>query len=739
MDIPLPVGYIPGHPLPLNRFLPPVDEGVITQILGRYVSEGDLVFDPFGATPTVALEAAREGYPVIVAAHNPINRFILRKTLQPFTQAELHAALAQLAAIPKNGSRMEMVLLDLYRSECNRCGQAVNVEFFVWDKELGEPTHKVYSCGHCAFTGEAAATEEDWNRAADHSKRGLQHAIALEQVAPSGDPDRQHAEAALGVYPGRAIYALVTLLNKVNQADYQEPQLNAIRALMLSAFDAGNAMWSYPDGRPRPRQLVASARYKEHNLWRALEKAVDHWSLGSKAVDVVEWQAGINVAPGQVAIASCPAREVAEALNQDQVGGLISVPPRPNQAYWTLSALWTAWLWGREAASSIKVALRRRRYDWAWHAGALRTVLSGITESLTAGTPSVIYIPEAEPGFLEAALIGFDASGFELIGRAFRSGEQQAFFQWSYPAGEAPGWDERRGRELIRQSVGESLIRIGEPAPYAIIHVGAWSKLARERFIASAFQHERGQGLQVLDDWLEDELSDRGQWQHLTRGVELESGSYWFVQQISTDDPLFDRVERMVLGLLRTVDAISEVELDLRVCEAFPGLATPDRRLIMACLQSYGQQRGDGLWTLRPEDYEEARAADCRDVHLLLRQLGQSLGYAVSDGEPLQWLGSQGEPVYTFRVSEMASWGWTRMGAEERTLSMVIPGGRAALVAEKARRDPRVREWMMTPGKVIKFRHVRRLITEPGLTPANLDARMAIDPPEHQDPQMPLL
>ena len=316
MDIPLPVGFLHSDPLPLGRFLPPVDEGVITQVLKRYVPQGGLIFDPFGASPKVAIEAAREGFPVIVAANNPINRFILHRTIEPFSQETLQTALAHIAAMPRDDSRMEVALLDLYRSECNRCGQEVFVEYFVWEKELGGPTHKVYTCDHCAFTGEASATEEDWNKAADFSRKGLQHAIALDGVAPSGDPDRQHAEAALSVYPGRAIYALITLLNKVNQGEFKGLQLDAIRALLISAFDAGNGMWAYPEGRLRPRQLMTSARFRENNIWRALERAVDTWSLDPAGITGVEWQPGDEIIAGKVAIAAYPAREVAEAIGR---------------------------------------------------------------------------------------------------------------------------------------------------------------------------------------------------------------------------------------------------------------------------------------------------------------------------------------------------------------------------------------------------------------------------------------
>jgi hypothetical protein len=187
------------------------------------------------------------------------------------------------------------------------------------------------------------------------------------------------------------------------------------------------------------------------------------------------------------------------------------------------------------------------------------------------------------------------------------------------------------------------------------------------------------------------------------------------------------------------VEAISEVELDRRLCEAFPGISTPDRRLVMACLHSYAQRRGDGLWILRPEDYEDVRTSDAMEVNDLLRQLGATLGYSVPTEEPLRWNTFDGEAAYTFRVTEMASWGWEHSDPDESPLTMVIPGGRSVLVAEKARRDPRVREWMESPGRVIKFRHVRRLASDASLSTSNLAERIAIDPPERQDPQMPLL
>jgi hypothetical protein len=62
---------------------------------------------------------------------------------------------------------------------------------------------------------------------------------------------------------------------------------------------------------------------------------------------------------------------------------------------------------------------------------------------------------------------------------------------------------------------------------------------------------------------------------------------------------------------------------------------------------------------------------------------------------------------------------------------LVMPGGRAGLAEYKLRRDPRLRllveagDWT-----VVKFRLVRRMVADPGLTRATLEPLLAGDPLE---------
>jgi hypothetical protein len=740
MDIAYPPGYPILHVGPLARFLPPLEEGSVSLALERFGMVDGLVLDPFGVSPRLAVEVAHTGRPIIVAANNPITRFVIERTVKPFRQSELQSALAHLAAASKDGTRLEPFLLELYNTRCIKCGVSVNAEYFVWERDANSPHLKVYACDRCNYVGDGPTDEEDRERARSFSRTGLQQALALERVAPPGDADRAHAEIALSVYTDRALYALITLSNKLEQLHLESHIRTAAQALTLSAFDACNSMWGHPEGRRRPRQLIASSEFREVNIWRALERAVGTWAMDDPALQSTLWPSDRGLESGTVALFPGPVRDLLPTLSDLAVGVFLTVLPRPSQAYWTLSALWAGWLWGKEAAASIKVALRRRRYDWAWHAAAMRTVLTNLGEVLDRDTPSMAFVPEAEPGFSAAALAAFDAAGFKLTGRAVRLDEAQAFFTWQPAEAHTPLSPSVNLESQMELTVTDVVRMRGEPVPYALMHLAAASNFAEGRQLTALWESEGAPPTSKLGDMLEAIIRDRRTFIHLSRGAEPESGLHWLTDPSEADPPLTDRIEGLVLDILRRGERFAAVEVDDLVCQELPGLLTPDRRLVRVCLSSYGvEDAQDNLWRLREEDQPDAREADCQEMMHLLIELGLDLGYNVEEGEQVVWKDEREKDAYVFRIMESAMLGTAFERDTTDTLTIVLPGGRAALVAEKARRDPRLREWLQSGARVIKFRLVRRLAEEAGLSQLNFEERLIIDPPQYHDPQLPLL
>jgi hypothetical protein len=489
-DTPYLSGITPIKPYPLARYLPPYFEGCArTWLEGVLPRESGKVnplwvLDPFGASPRSDIEAAQSGYRVLVAANNPIARFLLEMTANPPSEAELQAALAELASSSKGDERMEPHIRSLYTTTCNQCSQPVMVEAFLWEKGATGPYARIYNCASCGASGEYPAIAVDMEKASHFASGGLHRARALERIAPSDDPDRIHAEEALSVYLPRAVYVLFTLINKLEGLNLSQSQRNLLAALLLTACDQANTLWQHPPRRERPRQLTVPPRFRENNIWLALERSINLWTSDHPPVPLTVWpelpppSGGVCLFEGRLRDLE-GLSEHAESL-QKQIGAVLAVLPRQNQAFWTLSALWSGWLWGRQSVGPFKSVLRRRRYDWAWHTAGLTVAFNSLVPVLSPSTPILGLVNEAEAGFLTSALLGADLTGLELDGLALRSGSDQAQIHWRLSPdseGELPALPlaalAASAHQAASKSALEFLRSIGQPTQYLSMHAAA--------------------------------------------------------------------------------------------------------------------------------------------------------------------------------------------------------------------------------------------------------------------------
>ncbi|NUM46844.1 MAG: hypothetical protein HUU38_19230 [Anaerolineales bacterium] len=750
--------YLPGTPpdalaTPLARFLPPIPAGIGRTWLnapypaGTPGTSGAWILDPFGASPALALELARAGYRVLVAANNPIVRFLLEMHATPPRRDELLAALESLASArkgdPQTGERLEPHLLNLYATTCAQCEAEISADAFLWEKEGKAPFARLYHCPHCGDEGEFPTTEADATRAARFTATGPHRARALERVLPLHDPDREYVEEALRVYPPRAVYALFTLINKLDGLPITPYQRNLLAALLLVTFDQTNTLWPHPTARARPKQLTVPPKFIERNVWRALEAAVQAWEVSARAVPLMRWPFPPAIDEkgwgegGGIALFEGRLKDLAEAL-PTHIPTVVTAIPRPNQAFWTLSALWAGWLWGPEAMGPFRSVLRRRRYDWAWHTEALHAALRRLQPRLAPGTPVFALLPEAEPGLLTAALVAADMARFKLTGFALRAGEEQAQMTWQAGgSGETMKLkDDRRGA-ILRNAAQDFLRTRGEPVPYLSLHAAGLVALAgQEALVPPAL--EPGDATTHVRDFLEKTFSEANGLARLGGSPHaLEVGKWWLEDVEGVDEPVSDRVERAVVDFLTASPGQSLTEIERAICAALPGLLTPEQPLVAACLDSYGERHpGDNGWYLRTQDRPYRRISDADEVRGLLIELGERLGYVVTPRANVVWSSPTGE-VARFEIQLSAGVGkMTGEPSFSPLAFLVIPGGRANLMLYKLRHDPRLGQvgWQF-----LKFRHVRALAESAEITRENWQERFALDPLTYESAQMRLL
>ncbi len=730
--------YIPGlkpaDPGPLSRFIPPLEEGTVSTWLSHHAQASSWLLDPFGFAPRLPLEAARAGYRVLVTVNNPITRFLLEMAANPPSESDFKAALAGLAVSKKGEERLESHLQSLYLTKCEKCGHEIQAQAFLWRKNEDAPFARIYECKNCGDKGERVSTPEDIERAKKIAATdGLHRSRALERVTSLDDEDRVFAEEAIQHYLPRPLYVLTTIINRLDSLNLTSERRRALNALILMACDAGNTLWGHPAERPRPRQLSTPNQFREHNIWKMLEDGIASWAGTASGVPCAAWPNRIPESDG-ICIYEGRLKDLAHEVKKEiPIAAVIGSLPRPNQAFWTLSALWAGWLWERSAVEPYKAALRRRRYDWAWNATALSSAFDHLFELLALGTPFFGLLPEPEPSFLTSVLMAASAAEFDLKGLALRTEHDPIQIVWER--------GEHLKREFadpdvgnVRHAVQEHLAERGEPASYLHAHAAALMALNESHSLKNPNQ-EFDAALRTIQPLMETALKDDDRFVHHSSGESIETG-LWGLRQPPQAGSLADRVEVEAVTFLQKHPESIYLEIEDALYRKFTGLLTPSKAIIYAVLNSYAEKDG-ARWKLRLEDHASARRADLKKTEELILSIGKRLDYQTRrQDQTLVWE-ENGKPARVFFVlaSALAGRVLIRNSYPPSQSIIVIPGGRAGLVAYKEQRDPQFAERMKSY-RVMKYRLARALFEVPILTRETFEEQITSDPVEQARGQM---
>ena len=740
--------YIPGtkpaDPGPLSRFTPPLEENTVSHWLSLHVSAGNWLLDPFGFSPRLILEAARAGYRVLVTVNNPITRFLLEMSADPPSEADFKAALADLAVIKKGDERLGLHLQSLYLTTCEHCEREIQAEQFLWRKGEDAPYARVYKCPHCEDAGERVATEYDIDRAKKiKATDSLHRSRAFERVASLHDEDRIYAEEAIEHYLPRPLYFLTTVVNRVEGLKLTPERKRALTAMILLACDAGNTLWGHPSGRLRPKQLNIPSQFREHNLWMMLERGLSLWTETGSGVPMEAWPKKIPESGG-ICIYEGRLKELAHEVKKEiPIAAVIGSIPRPNQAFWTLSALWAGWLWGREAVEPFKVALLRRRYDWAWNATALHAAFSHMFELLPLGTRFFGLLPEPEPSFLTSALTAASAAGFDLNSLALRTEHDPVQLTWT--RGEALKRETNDPNvNLVREAMHTHLTERGEPASYLHVHAAGLIALTETHALKKR-EMEFDDAIRITQSTIQNALSDDERFVHYSSGESVDTGLWGLVfhperseaqSKGAQDDSLSDRIEIAIVTFLQKNPDSIYLEIEDDLYPRFPGLMTPSKAMIYSVLNSYAEKNG-AKWKLRPEDAANARRAELNTITAMLEAVGTRLNYTTrKQGKNSLWEDAGiVERAFYILASALVGRAMNETPYPPEQTIIVIPGGRAGLIQYKAQRDPSLAARLKNY-QLVKYRLLRTLFELPVLTRETFEEQIASDPLEKSKSQM---
>jgi len=739
---------------PLAHYRPHQPVGAVSDYVRALTAPGDLVVDLFCQGPTFVRESLELGRRVLGLSINPLLLVAARVGLIHPDRRALNSAVTRMADSLKGDKPLQRHLLSLYRSNCPVCDTPGVAEWFAWDRDVDYPFEKRVRCRMCGEAQEGPTNAEDLALARSFAPRGLSYYYALDRAAPPDHPARDRATELIRCYTPRNLSALIDLNRRLDGLEVAPEVKAALIAVLLDCFDRGSRLYPYGEDRSRPRTLRIPVRYLERNVWFSFEDGLS--DLGGEAspsfFEVDQAESLLRGDGGGYALVPRSARAIRDVVPPSSVSLFLVDPPRPDGVFWALSALWATWLWSSPEAYAMRPFLRRRRFDWEWHWGALRKALESVGPCLDAEGHLITLSSPSDDPLLESVCLAASSAGYDL--RAWGYTPETGYrLVWRWKGSHAPrsfGVDTLKEKmvDAARATVVRTLRHRGEPTPMSMLVAGGYASLAEKALLSSAA---------VLQDDVSAitfAMDAVNQGFDVAPIVELSkegAESLWWLSDSSRGlDTLADRVETEVRALLAEGHVWSENDLVNAVYDRLPAPLTPDLALVQACIESYGVRNGEGV-RLRPEDDQHRRRCEIEQMRENLITMGRGLGYhaLVGDVWDVRWL-EEGRDTYGFVVSSTAAVASYLLDSGLPALEtdstgevrrcLVVPGGRAGLIDLKLQRDPRLASAVERDSwQFIKFRHLRRLMAKNDLDRYAFKTVLGLDPiVEQEGAQIPL-
>lgn len=635
----------------MHRFLPPISKGAFTFGLPYLTGPTGWIIDPFGASPQMAVEIAQSGYKMLVTCNNPILQFYIELLCLAPTREDFTAALADFAFEKQETGRVETYLENLYLTRCPHCKSIIPAQSFIWRKDQYQLKLKEIHCKNCGTRGEFPVDGEDLQRLNSNGPDALHRSRAIQRV--NINPDVQKAaEDVSEVYTARSLNFIFTFINRIERMDASPYHKKLLFAILIYLLDEGNSMWSWPMVKSRPKILSTPGQFRELNLWLAMEQGIEQWCSEKNPVDFTVWPempsggSGICLYKGR--ISGFKAEETYRSIPFSLAS---TVFPRPNQAFWSLTAVWSGWLWGRNAVLPMKGALERRRFDWSWYTTAVHQTISGLQEILPSGTPFLGVISEAEIAFIASTFFAANQAGFTIKSCAMRGDEENIQIIW----------DDRSNASLQKSSsvnecydsIKEFLLRRNEPSDELEVTTACLTNFSWKRYPSGENEVVPYQSIKDIQQEISTLLNDSGSFLRLQNlSGSQEKIVYWPNHLPPSPQPaLSDRVETAFYNLISQTDQFTYPDIDMALCNLYPEFLTPASDLIKILFHSYTEEMDDqqGFFRIKDELREPA-LANKRDVTTKeLSLLGSRLGYTIQPDIPQIWSEKDdAEPVISF-------------------------------------------------------------------------------------------
>jgi hypothetical protein len=666
------------------------------------------LLDPIGNQPLSAIELAQAGYRVFVACNNPILARLLEVICAAYPLSEYQAAIADLGALKRGEERVETQIKRLYLSSCPECFSTNTDVRYLWKRNHKVPFAREIVCKNCDTTGIFKLSEADEKQLQEIGNIQLHRTRMLQRVYPGSVEPPIAVKEVVDSYLPRSIAVISSLVNKLESLNTTPERASIIEALLIHVFDYGNMLWGISSGRNRPKLITIPNEFYEFNLWDVIERAVLKLHQSDKPIPFYYYP---ELPPDTGGICFYPDRfhSLSKKVIFPDFSAITTVLPRPNQALWTYNAVWSGWLWGQQAAQKLKGALERRRYDWIWHSQAIKKIFDNTS---TFDIPFLAIAPELTNSYILAYLSAASASGYTLTEAAYHYEQKSGQFYWL-----RGNFEPKNGFSTqYNQNIKRYLELKSEPADYQellSIFLIAETIDKSAAFTFKSFDTNLFIQAQTL---FEKTLKDQSQFRQVDDD-QLENAEFWLSQEPARYQPYSDQVEGSFIRFIQKNPEFSFEEVAYKINLTQPGMLPISQILLQRLLNSYCELMPDEKkWKLNYYETISERKNDISQMKILVKSIGEKLGFSVSGENPMEWFSDAQKPNYQFFItaSSIISQFMEKADRENFETVIIFPGSRSELISYKLKYDP-IYNHHFGKYHYVKYRHLRTIHENPVL------------------------
>lgn len=651
---------------------------IFRKYIETYTEKNEIVLDAFAGSGIAPLEALQVNRKAIAIDLNPISTFMIEIMAKPLNYSKFgeyyNEILIKLTQKEKE--------LGIFITKCTKCKKDARVTGVHWDDKT--PILVRYECA--CEKGNQGKEPDDFDIGVIKKSEKLKIPYWYPQDEFPRTDFFRSVRKGIGnnyykLWTNRTLYLLSFLYQEIESVEDEEIK-EFLKFAFISMIHLVTIMVSArrpkskrPDsgswGRPA---FLLPKRHMEQNpvilFQRAVEdrqgiikakKSSDKLLAGKVRLAKNFEELADKTKDKNLLILTLDALDLSKKIPKNSIDYVLTDPPYGGLIqYFSLSSLWTIWLKHNDPRFEIpyqdEITIEHKK-DFERYHNLLTKALREIYKVLKSGHYLTLTFHNREINVWNSVIKAGAYSGFIFEKILYQPNKRASESGVAMPYGSAISdyylrfrkpkkaseseylkMDKAEYERIVVKAAKDIIAMRGEPTEMTFILNGIYTELFST---GKFFEGSHEDIVNILKDNIGKEFI-------LIESKSGKLGPKWWLKNpedmLFKQVPLSDRVEKVVLDMLRGNIKVTFDEILQKLFINFPNGLTPDTKSVIEVLKEYAVTTGDGRWRYKPD--VNYRDTEHSEMIYYLSEIGKKAGYKV-------WIGSK-EQGDTFRNEKLS-------------------------------------------------------------------------------------